>query len=393
MSQEDGTRMTSSDEPCEHAHGATGSPRQPGRMFAPGLSRRRFLQYTGLGAAAAAAAGISGGPAAAAVAGRTTASKGLPKGWTGTIADVKHVVILMQENRSFDHYFGTLRGVRGFGDKQILTYPNGDNIFQQPDPARTDLGYLLPYNLTDQVDGDLDHSWTGDHEARNGSLWNNWVPAKTEETMGYFYLGRDPVQVRGCRRLHHLRRRHHQGDHGSHQPQPDVLLDRHVERLDQQPERLRGRLRARRRDVRGHHLSRAAAGRRGQLAGVHQQPGRGQRQLPRLLPRRLRRQPALVLPAVQHHQRPQRRDRPARHPRRGHPVEDRRGGAAAEQDPCRLRAVDVHQGCQQQRPHRGVVDRRPGRLLRAPLLHPRLRGPLRQHRAADAVLQPRPVED
>jgi len=33
---------------------------------------------------------------------------------TGTIADVEHIVILMQENRSFDHYFGTLRGVRGF---------------------------------------------------------------------------------------------------------------------------------------------------------------------------------------------------------------------------------------------------------------------------------------
>ncbi len=49
----------------------------------------------------------------------------LPEGWSGTIADVKHVVILMQENRSFDHYFGTLRGVRGFGDKQILIYPNG----------------------------------------------------------------------------------------------------------------------------------------------------------------------------------------------------------------------------------------------------------------------------
>ena len=36
---------------------------------------------------------------------------------TGTIKDVKHIVILMQENRSFDHYFGTMRGVRGFGDR------------------------------------------------------------------------------------------------------------------------------------------------------------------------------------------------------------------------------------------------------------------------------------
>ena len=100
----------------------------------------------------------------------------------------------MQENRSFDHYFGTLCGVRGFGDKQALTYQNGTSIFQQPDPSRTDLGYLLPYNLTDQVDGDLDHSWDGDHEARNGGLWNNWVAAKSEETMGYFTRNEIPFQ-------------------------------------------------------------------------------------------------------------------------------------------------------------------------------------------------------
>jgi phospholipase C len=160
-------------------------------MAVPGVSRRRFLQYTGLGAAAAAAAAGMGAGAAAA---SPAVSKGLPKGFSGTIADVKHVVILMQENRSFDHYFGTLRGVRGFGDKQILSYPNGTSIFQQPDPARTDLGYLLPYNLTDQTDGDLDHSWEGDHEARNGGLWNNWVPAKSEETMGYFTRNEIPFQ-------------------------------------------------------------------------------------------------------------------------------------------------------------------------------------------------------
>jgi phospholipase C len=186
--------MTHSDEPREHAQDATGSPQEPGRRFEPGFSRRRFLQYTGLGAAAAAAAGISGGLAAAAVHGSSAASRALPKGWSGTIADVKHVVILMQENRSFDHYFGTLRGVRGFGDKQALTYQNGTTVFQQPDKARTDLGYLLPYNLTDQTDGDLDHGWAGDHEAWNGGLWNNWVPAKTEETMGYFTRNEIPFQ-------------------------------------------------------------------------------------------------------------------------------------------------------------------------------------------------------
>ena len=187
--------MTSSDNPREHAHGATGSVWQPGQPVVPGVSRRRFLQYTALGSAAAAAAAVGAcGPSAASVARSSTAARVLPKGWSGTVADLKHVVILMQENRSFDHYFGTLRGVRGFADKQALTWQNGNKIFQQPDAARTDLGYLLPYNLTDQVDGDLDHSWDGDHAARSGGLWNNWVPAKTEETMGYFTRDEIPFQ-------------------------------------------------------------------------------------------------------------------------------------------------------------------------------------------------------
>ncbi len=43
----------------------------------------------------------------------------------GSLADIKHVVLLMQENRSFDHYFGTLSGVRGFEDKDALVLPNG----------------------------------------------------------------------------------------------------------------------------------------------------------------------------------------------------------------------------------------------------------------------------
>src|SRR5580698_10534976 len=161
-----------------HASEASAIPKPP-------FSRRRFLQYAAAvsGTAAAVTTGLEvAGPAQQARAAAIASRKHL----TQSINDLKHVVILMQENRSFDHYFGTLRGVRGFGDKQMLTYQNGTTIFQQPDPARKDLGYLLPYNLTDQTDGDLDHGWDGDHEAWNGGLWNNWVPAKTEETMGYF---------------------------------------------------------------------------------------------------------------------------------------------------------------------------------------------------------------
>ncbi len=62
---------------------------------------------------------------------------------TGTIMDVEHVVILMQENRSFDHYFGTFPGVRGFSDRFTIPLPDNRNIWQQ----RGEDGIIYPYNL------------------------------------------------------------------------------------------------------------------------------------------------------------------------------------------------------------------------------------------------------
>jgi phospholipase C len=55
---------------------------------------------------------------------------------------VEHVVILIQENRSFDHYFGSYRGVRGFSDPSMA--------FEQPDPGNVSdppAGILLPFHL------------------------------------------------------------------------------------------------------------------------------------------------------------------------------------------------------------------------------------------------------
>jgi phospholipase C len=152
--------------------------------FHAALSRRRFLQAGGVLAGAAAV-----GVGASQLAGLSSRSRAAAA--TGTIADLKHVVILMQENRSFDHYFGTLPGVRGFSDRQALKYQGGTTIFEQPDEKRTDLGYLLPFHMdSTTVDAqnadDLDHSWPRDHSARNNGLWNNWIAAKTEQTMGYF---------------------------------------------------------------------------------------------------------------------------------------------------------------------------------------------------------------
>jgi phospholipase C len=158
--------------------------------FAATVNRRRFLQVGGALAGAAmvgAGASLVGDVALSGLTGRSRAAAATHPGMPG----LKHVVILMQENRSFDHYYGTLRGVRGFGDKQVLRYQNGTTVFDQPDAKRTDHGYLLPFHMDSaKVDaqnaGDLDHSWAGDHSARASGLWNNWVAAKTEQTMGYF---------------------------------------------------------------------------------------------------------------------------------------------------------------------------------------------------------------
>ena len=72
------------------------------------IDRRRFLQFAG-GSVAATMLGDSIARAATIPAHRATRS----------IQDVQHVVVLMQENRSFDHYYGTMSGVRGFSDPAI----------------------------------------------------------------------------------------------------------------------------------------------------------------------------------------------------------------------------------------------------------------------------------
>src|ERR1700761_8521050 len=65
---------------------------------------------------------------------------------TGTIQDVKHVVILMQENRSFDHFFGTMQGVRGFNDPDVLIHPWGLSAISQFSTTVTNV--VLPFLTT-----------------------------------------------------------------------------------------------------------------------------------------------------------------------------------------------------------------------------------------------------
>ena len=145
-------------------------------------SRRTFLGGVGATAAAAGLAGLMPEGAAEAVA----ATQG-----HGSLSDVEHVVILMQENRSFDHYYGTMRGVRGFSDPTLPTLPTGKDVLHQPDSLRPDGGFLLPFHVdtatSDGQDlGDLAHDWDTTHLAWNGGRYDQWVTAKTDMTMSYF---------------------------------------------------------------------------------------------------------------------------------------------------------------------------------------------------------------
>jgi phospholipase C len=112
----------------------------------------------------------------------------------GDIRDVKHVVVLMQENRSFDHYFGTLQGVRGFSDRSVIQLPGGAPVFQQPSTAgqsqfpwrmsQTPASGSASPETVAQTSAGLGHSWEDQHGAWFGGLMNGWVEFKgTVRTM------------------------------------------------------------------------------------------------------------------------------------------------------------------------------------------------------------------
>src|SRR6201997_1142090 len=109
------------------------------------------------------------------------------------ITDIEHVVILIQENRSFDHYFGSYRGVRGFSDQTVA--------FQQPDAANTTsspVGALLPFHLDTQTTNaacthDISHDWVPQHQSWNNGVMDGFVnsrlPINSNDailSMGYY---------------------------------------------------------------------------------------------------------------------------------------------------------------------------------------------------------------
>lgn len=143
---------------------------------ASALSRRQFLP----GAAALASAGLwpslLGGSKAIAANRRDRAH------WP-TQNQIKHVVILCQENRSFDHYFGYFASIfgsgkdkaKGFDPSQLTYYDSKGNPYH-------------PYHLTHYCDVDPDHSWEGSHAKWNGGAMNGWVTAEGDQTTAIAYF-------------------------------------------------------------------------------------------------------------------------------------------------------------------------------------------------------------
>ena len=156
------------------------------------LDRRQFL-----GGALAAGVGLI---AASCGSPKTVARALLTPPAGSDLGAIEHVIYLMQENRSFDHYFGTYPGVRGFGD-----HPAGQlGVFSQAFPANTTrppIGRLLPFHLdtTSKVGEctyDLAHDWQTQHECWNHGSMDAFAsthtsllhegPANGVLTMGYY---------------------------------------------------------------------------------------------------------------------------------------------------------------------------------------------------------------
>ena len=109
---------------------------------------------------------------------------------------VEHVVILMQENVSFDHYLGTLRGVRGFSDPAAISLPNGRSVYQQP-YALASQGYLTPWPfdpaVSDPCYAIVDNRWVSRHAAWAGGRMDGFLPATDDAEVAMSYYTRDTL--------------------------------------------------------------------------------------------------------------------------------------------------------------------------------------------------------
>ncbi len=152
-------------------------------------TRRQFLKYA---AALSGAAGLSG-----TLVGSIQRALAIEPDPGSSFLDAEHIVILMQENRSFDHSYGSLRGVRGFNDPRAIMLPDGNPVWVQTNAAGES---YVPFRLKLKDSsatwmGCLPHDWTDQTDARNEGRYDRWLQvkesgeeryAKMPLTLGYY---------------------------------------------------------------------------------------------------------------------------------------------------------------------------------------------------------------
>jgi phospholipase C len=117
---------------------------------------------------------------------------------TGTIADVEHVVILMQENRAFDHYFGALNGVRGFADRFPIPVSADATVWTQGDKPGSAPLSPFPLNTREtfahmRIEG-TPHNWSDAQTAWDEGRISGWPASKSARSMGYYRREDIPFQ-------------------------------------------------------------------------------------------------------------------------------------------------------------------------------------------------------
>ena len=107
-----------------------------------------------------------------------------------TYLDAEHIVIMMQENRSFDHVLGMLQGVRGFNDPRAIRQANGNNVFLQTGMAgETYAPFRLDIKDTKATwMGSIPHSRDSQVDAWNRGNHNGWIDAKRSHHADYAHV-------------------------------------------------------------------------------------------------------------------------------------------------------------------------------------------------------------
>src|SRR6202167_5217858 len=178
--------------------------RKPAARFLPGMTRRDLLRSLGFVGAASALAGPAGRWATTARGAHDLVSLAAATTPAGSdIGAIDHIVFLMMENRSYDHYFGAYPKGRGFDDHP----KNSLGVFAQDYPGGTSLsppGVLLPFPLLqsagEECTDDLTHDWGPQHLCWDNGKMDAFVLTHTSST----YEGTDGTRRRGSSTREHL---------------------------------------------------------------------------------------------------------------------------------------------------------------------------------------------